>query len=56
MAAPANIELCGVAAADVPCLESTYKANNEFHFVVVMTTDDPDLLTPIKSLTSTTGG
>jgi hypothetical protein len=56
MPAPAHIDLCGVASADVPCLESTYKANNEFHFVVVMTTDDPDLLTPIKSLTSTTGG
>ena len=53
---PAPIELCGVAAPDVPCLESTYKTGTEFHFVVVMTTDDPDLLTPIKSLGSATGG
>jgi hypothetical protein len=56
MPRPAPIDLCGVAAADVPCLESTYKAGNEFHFVVVMTTDDPDLLTPIKSLGSVSGG
>lgn len=56
MAAPAPIGLCGVATQDVPCLESTYKTGTEFHFVVVMTTDDPDLLTPIKSLTSTTNG
>lgn len=55
MAAPAPIDLCGVATQHVPCLESTYKTGTEFHFVVVMTTDDPDLLTPIKSLTSTNG-
>jgi hypothetical protein len=56
MAAPAPIGLCGIASPDVPCLESTYKDGNQFHFVVVMTTDDPDLLTPVKSLVSPTSG
>jgi hypothetical protein len=47
---------CATAPADVPCLESFSKIDNEFHFIVVMDTTDPDLLSPVKSLTSVSGG
>lgn len=42
---------CGTQLPDEPCLERIYKASNEFHYVVVQRTDDPDLLSPVKSLT-----
>jgi hypothetical protein len=39
-----------------PCLESFYKsAVNEFHFVVVLDTHDPDLVTTAQSLTNVRG-
>jgi len=47
---------CTTAPEDVPCLESVSKINNEFHFIVVMDSTDPDLLSPVKSLTSVSGG
>ena len=50
LAPTAPILACGSQGADDPCLESTYKGGTEFHFVVVLQTDDPDLLSPVKSL------
>ncbi len=52
----APVLACGTAAAGDPCETNFYKLNNEFHHVVKMGTSDPDLMTPIKSLTSTSGG
>src|SRR5207237_603051 len=43
------LPVCGTQGADDPCQETVYKSGTEFHFVVVMQTDDPDLLTPVKS-------
>ena len=53
LAPTAPILACGQQGPNDPCLESTYKTGTEFHFVVVMETDDPDLLTPIKSALGT---
>lgn len=42
---------CGAEGPAEPCLVSVYKiGSNDFHWVVEMQTDDPDLLLPIKSL------
>ncbi len=46
---------CGSQGTNDPCLERVYK-NDGFHYVVVMGTDDPDLLSPTKSLISNQGG
>jgi hypothetical protein len=43
---------CGSQAPNDPCQESVAKVGTEFHFVVVMQTDDPDLLSPVKSALS----
>lgn len=42
------VPACGTEAEGDPCLERTYKVGTEFHFVVVMETNDPDLLPPIS--------
>ena len=47
------VPACGTQLPNEPCLESRYRgANQEFHFVVVQGTDDPDLLAPVKNLTA----
>ena len=47
---------CGTQGANDPCLERIYKDGVDFHFVVVMETNDPDLLSPVKSLAGSTSG
>lgn len=52
---PTPVPACNATQSNGPCLERTYKTGTEFHSVVVMDTNDPDLLTPVKNLTSVSG-
>jgi hypothetical protein len=50
------VPACGTQGSFDPCLESLRKDGaGEFHWVVVMQTNDPDLLTPVKSLANVSG-
>ncbi len=47
---------CGSQGPNDPCQESFHRCHDVNHYVVVMGTDDPDLLSPTKSLISNQGG
>jgi hypothetical protein len=49
-------EGCPATTPNAPCLERTYKLNNEFHYVVVLDTHDPDVVSPVKSLVQGAAG
>lgn len=54
-AAPTAIPACNATQSNGPCLQRTYKVGTEFHSVVILDTNDPDLLTPVKNLGSVSG-
>ena len=50
------MKACGSQDANDPCLESTYKSGTEFHYVVVMETDDPDIFQAAKGVVGPISG
>jgi hypothetical protein len=47
---------CGSQDPNDPCLESMYKVGTEFHYVVVMDTDDPDIFAAAKGVVGPVAG
>jgi hypothetical protein len=53
---PVPVPACNTGRTNGPCLDRTYKTGAEFHSVVYLDTNDPDLLIPVKNLASSTSG
>jgi hypothetical protein len=37
-----------VAFADRPCIDKKFKVSNVMHYMVLMTSDDPELIPPLN--------